>query len=95
MPDDLDIADRPSADAAESVTEYEGGLHIRNVEGPCPLLSWQAGVLVNEFRNYRDNAMSYSGFKGTVSLFRLLGVGHTKHEAIGMAKLNPNWRNGR
>lgn len=100
MPDAFDIAeneiaDTPSADAAESVMEDVDGLHTRYVEGPRPILNWQAGVLVKEFRNYRDNAMSMSGFYGNVSLFRLLGYGHTREAAIGMAKLNPNWRNGR
>jgi hypothetical protein len=83
------IPDLPCADALESVTDYEGGFHLRNIEGPRPILNWQAGVLVTEMRSYRDPSMSYP-FHANVSLFLLCGYGHTRHEALAMAKLNRN-----
>lgn len=97
--DELDIAepevaDTPCADAAETVTDFEDGFHLRFIPGPCGCLNWQAGIVVTEFRSYRDPSMAYP-MHANVTLFRLLGVGYSKEAAIGMAKLNPNWRNGR
>lgn len=82
-----EVADTPSADAAESVMEDVDGLHTRYVEGPRPILNWQAGKLEWEQRNYRGPGM-VEPFVGRVTLFRLLGWGYSREAAIAMAKEN-------
>lgn len=82
--------------ARATVTEYEDGFAIKfNEETRHGFLRWQAGKLVSEFRAYRDPGMSRVGFRGTVSLFFLLGYGATRDEALTMARRKTHGRNGR
>ncbi len=76
--------------------DRETGFSIRHVpESEHPFLKWQAGRIVSERRQYVGPGMDAFGFLGTVSLFRLLGFGATRDEAITNAQRNPQGRNGR
>ncbi len=65
--------------------EREGHYEIRNIEGPRKCLNWQVGVLLSENRHYRDPGM-FAPFQASVTLFKLVGYGETRSEAIAMAK---------
>lgn len=81
------IPERPPADAALTVCDYESGFSLRYCEGPRSSLVWQAGVLATEYRNYRGSGM-VEPFIGTVSLFHLRGYGSCREDAVRMAVKN-------
>lgn len=90
-------ADRPSADAVLTVSDYEAGFAIRHCHGPRDSMNWQAGVLTTEYRNYlvhpARGGVPEVWFSGHVSLFHLKGVGNCREDALRMAK--QSGRNGR
>lgn len=90
--EDDKIPDSPIHDVVETVCDYEAGFSLRFCKGPRPVLNWQAGLLENEYRNYRGPGM-VEPFQANVSLFRLCGWGQSREEAVAMAKQNQ--RNGR
>ncbi len=74
-----------SGDASRQIVDHVGGYSLRECIGPRPWLNWQAGVMVAERRNYRGHGMVRT-FTESVSLFRLLGYGVTRDEALEMAR---------
>lgn len=79
------------ADAAKTVIDEIDGFAVRFCKGPRADLSWQAGLIRAEYRDYRDPGME-SPFQGRVTLFYLLGHGATQLDALSMAR--HNWDNG-
>jgi hypothetical protein len=85
-----------AAEASDSETHPENLIRVEFCDGfkihhypDCvyPNLRWQAGTVVSEHRAYHDAAMMGSGrFDETVFLFRLLGYGACRDEAILMAR---------
>jgi hypothetical protein len=75
-------------DAADQVSEEQGGFAIRYVEdAQFTFLRWQAGKIVSERRTYRGAGMM-ERFDGTVTLYHLLGCGASVEVAIAMATEN-------
>lgn len=69
-----------------NVVDYESGFAIRNCAGPRQFLNWQAGHMITERRFIRVSVSGTACAWQSVSLFRLLGYGASKDEAVLMAK---------
>ena len=91
MPEIFEIEEMESHDVATTV-DHLTGLTLRHCEGPRGYLNWQAGHMISERRFMRVSRLSDHGEWQSVSLFRLLGHGWTRDEAIEMAQKNPNGR---
>lgn len=86
--------DEAESREVETTVDHFTGLAIRHNPGQRGFLNWQAGQMISE-RRFMPVSVNSSFYDWqTVSLFRLLGYGWTRDEAIENALRNPNGRNG-
>lgn len=95
VPEILENEEETETREIETTVDHVTGLAVRHCEGQRGFLNWQAGALVTEQRLIPISVYSSSCSWQPVSLFRLLGYGWSREEAITNALRNPHGRNGR